>query len=187
MDKQQGVDNMKAKLEAALANISGTTLAYIAQTTPVGLAAKNKARNIVKHTEASVTLANNLKEMTNLYLNKVKKTAISGDAEEFELSSTWFKHTDTYSIVKHNTKEQYYLYVLYNKCHSSVYEDLDTGTVMSKEEVAELMTPSAAKKLLGEDGVSHNKKNDVKHMAVIRTIAIANLDKVTISGNEIVA
>lgn len=168
------------QVEDMLKAVRGATMASIVQVTDVKLAAKNKAVIIKKITEASVQLFNNLSEFTSVYTNAVKRSAAkivgndTANIEAFEAQSNWFEHTQCYSVVKHKTKEAYYLYAIYNKA-KSVYVNADTGLEMSKAEVAAYMTPGAAVELLAGDGRTHNVGQDVEHDVQVRVVGLDNI------------
>lgn len=151
--------------------VKGATFANITQATRVKTAAAHKDAVIIKVTVANVMLANNLKEFTNIYKNRVQREI----GEDFVVSDTWFTHTDCHSIVEHNTNGKLYLYAMYNNTVSTAYYNVDSGTVMSKEDVAAYMTPSAAKRLLEPTVTTYNKTNDVEHSVTIRTIGMENI------------
>ena len=168
--KEQVSDMLKA--------VRGTTMASIVQVTKVALAAKHKAVTIKKVTEASVQLFNNISEHTSVWTNAVKRSAskLTGNNDKavagFEAQSTWFEHTDCYSIVKHKTKEQYYLYAIYNTGNAMYMMD---GVEVSKAEVAAYMTPAAARELLDGDTRTVNVTHDIEHSAVCRATALENI------------
>ena len=167
-----------ANVSALLATVRGTTLANIVQVTDVKLAAAHQLVSIKKVTEANVQLFNNLNEFTSVYANAVKRSAsklADNDAaavEAFTAQSNYFEHTDCYSVVKHKTKEAYYLYAIYNNA-KSVY--VCNGKQMTTAEVAEYMTPSAAKDLLNPYDATLNVTHDVLHNVTVRTVALCNI------------
>ena len=168
--KEQVADMLKA--------VRGTTMASIVQVTKVALAAKHKAVTIKKVTEASVQLFNNLNEHTSVWANAVKRSAsklVGNDAEaieNFEAQSNWFEHTECYSIVKHKSKEQYYLYAIYNNAEAVYMMD---GNEVSKAEVAQYMTPAAARDLLEGDNRTLNVTHDIEHTATCRAVSLENI------------
>lgn len=168
-----------ADVETLLQSVQGTTFASIVQCTPVTLAAKHKAAgiSISKVTRANVQLFNNLAEFTNAYENAVKRSAakLGQDAskvEAFESSGNYFEHTDCYSIVKHKTQEQFYLFVIYNNAES-VYVEGDT--VVDKQHVAQYLTPGAAKELLTPKQVVENKTHELSHTVQVRAVKLENI------------
>lgn len=166
--QQSGIAITPADVADMLANVRGTTFASITQVTRVATAAAHKAVVINKVTEASVQLFNNVNEFTSVYANAVKRDT---GVAEFTVQDNYFEHTDCYSIVKHKTKEAYYLYVIYNKARSVYVMD---GQELTKAEVAQYLTPSAAKALL-DPQPTLNILNGVEHNVAVRTVALANI------------
>ena len=161
-----------------LKDVHGVTFASIVQVTDVKLAAKHKAVSIKKVAAAQVQLFNNLNEFTSVYANAVKRSASkivgnnAANVENFEAQSNWFEHTQCYSVVKHKTKEAYYLYAIYNNAKSVYSMD---GKEVSKQEVAQYMTASAAADLLAGDTRTHNVGQDVEHDVQVRVVALDNV------------
>lgn len=176
----QGTRILAADVSKMLDTVRGVTFASIVQVTDVKLAAKYKLVQIKKVTEASVQLFNNLGEFTNVYANAVKRSAskiADNDAalvENFETQSNWFEHTNCYSVVKHKTKDAYYLYAIYNNA-KSLYVHGGSGKQMSKDEVASYMTPAAAQELLAPYDYALNVANDVLHDVKVRVTALDNV------------
>ena len=171
-----------------LATVRGTTFAQIVQVTPVATAAAHKAVNISKVTVANVQLFNNLREFTNAYVNAVKRSAAKlglsdpRDVNEFTSQGNYFENTDCYSVVKHKTQEKYYLFVIYNKAES-VY--VMNNTVVDKQQVAQYLTPSAAKALLEPESTVHNVAQDVTHNVQVRTVKLENIVSIKACGYEL--
>lgn len=166
-----------------LKDVKGCTFARLTQVTDVGLAAAHKEVKIHKVTISNVQLFNNLADFKNVYIEAVKRSAAKieennvWNVEEWEAGTSYFEHTDCYSVVKHKTKDDFYLFAIYNGAKSMYIKD---GAEMTKEAVAEFMTLSAKKALLAEDtGVVHNKTNDVKHNVIVRTIKFENIVELT--------
>lgn len=168
-----------ALVKAQLANTKGTTFARIETDTEVKPAAANKAHVIRKHTMANVQLFNGIKDY-EIYAKAVKRSA---GTDEFVQSDNYFEHTDCWSVVKHKSKDAYYLYCVYNKAQSTFTID---GVVATRTQVAALLTPSAAAQMLDTSGVVHNVRNDVEHDVIVRTIALANVVSIT-AGNATIA
>ena len=171
-----------------LSNVKGCTFASIKYTTPVATSAANKARVIVKQTAANVQLFNGITAYKAVYLAAVKRSAAKTESndvaniEQFELTPTWFTHSESlFSLVTHNKTSAEYLFCIYNNA-SSVYS-ID-GVEASKIEVAEFLTPSAAKALL-EPGSTYNVKNDVMHNIIVRTISLGNINSIKAVGEVI--
>ena len=167
----------QADVSRLLDNVRGTTFATIAYVTKVATAAAHKAVDIKKVTIANVQLFNNLSEYTNVYENAVKRSAtkLGEDATAvaaFESAGNWFEHTDCYSIVKHKTKEAYYLWAIYNRAES-LY--VIGNNVVSKEEVAQFLTPASARDLLADDSITYNVGHDVQHSVIVRVVGLQNI------------
>ena len=166
------------QIAAMLQNVHGTTFANICYVTQVQTAAAHKARNVQKVTVANVQLFNNLQAFTNAYTNAVKRTAaqIATNDEQnvtnFVAQSNYFEHTACYSIVQHKQNSKQYLFAIYNNANSVYYINKQIAT---KQQVAALLTASAATKLLSNDNTTHNVTNNVTHSVTVRTIAMENI------------
>jgi hypothetical protein len=165
-----------ADVEQLLKTVRGTTFASIAYVTKVATATAHKAVDIKKVTVANVQLFNNLNEFTNVYENAVKRSAtkLGEDAakvESFESAGNWFEHTDCYSVVKHKTKEQFYLFAIYGKAESLYVKD---GVVIDKVIVGSYLTKSACEALFS-DGTTHNVTHDITHSVVVRVVELHNI------------
>lgn len=172
-----------------LKDTRGTTFAGILYVSTVATAAAFKHVDIKKVVRANVQVFANLKAATDVYTNAVKRTAanLPNDADavaHFEKSDNYFTHTEAcYSVVKHKLRNDYYLYAFYNSVKDSTYY-ID-GREATKQEVAAYLTPSAAKKLLEDDSVTYNKKNDVYHSVMVRTIKLDNIVYIRAGGWEL--
>jgi hypothetical protein len=162
-----------------LQNVKGTTLASIVQVTQVKTAAAHKAENVQKVTAASVQLFNNVKDFANVYSAAVKRSAGQfadndpANVKDFEQQDSYFAHTTTFSLVQHKTDaSKFYLYAIYNNADSMYFIN---NTLATKQEVAALLTPAAAKDLLAGSNVVHNKANDVLHTVQVRTISLDSI------------
>jgi hypothetical protein len=169
-------------------NTRSVTFAGIDYTVDVPTAAANKHRAVRKTVAANVQLFSNIKQATAVFANAVKKTAQAlpnqqSNIDAFQQQSNYFEHTACYSIVKHRKNEKLYLYCIYNST-SSVDYTID-GVPATVQQVAELLTPSAAKKLLSNDSTTHNKTYDVTHDVTVRTIALHNLTAMRVEGKSI--
>lgn len=164
-----------AKIENMLSTTKGTTMASCLQVTKLATAAAHKARNVYTVSENMITLANNLKAFTSVYANAVKRTATGPTANiaAYTPSTTWFGHTACYSVVKHNSKEDLYLFAIYNKNISTNYYDADAGVMISREEMLELLTPSARK--AATSTVTEHKGAGISHSVKVRTVALQNV------------
>lgn len=161
-----------------LQNVRGVTFANIAYVSKVATAAAHKLQNVQKVTVANVQLFNNLQAFTDVYTNAVKRTATqfadnnAADVQGFEKQDNYFTHTPCYSVVEHKTNGKEYLFAIYNSADSMLFINNVQAT---KQEVAALLTASAAKELLAGSNVVHNKANNVLHTVQVRTVALANI------------
>jgi hypothetical protein len=167
------------QVEQLLQNVRGTTLASIVQVTKVATAAVNKARTVQKVTRASIQLFNNVNDFKNVYTAAVKRTAGSiadndtAKVNNFEQQDNYFTHTSTFSLVQHKTDaSKYYLFAIYNTAESMLFID---GQQATTQEVAQLLTPSAAKTLLQPSNIVHNVTNDIMHTVQVRTIGLDSI------------
>lgn len=171
------------KIQTALESVKGSTIASIETVTPVTVSAANKKAGIVieKQTTGSVMLFNNINDTTDPYLNKVLR---SSGAESFEKSETYFHHLDCYSLCKHNTKDEFYLSLIWNSSKSVYYIN---GIEADKITVAGYQTPSEAKKTLDSSGTVHNVKNGIEHAAIFRIVKLENIKRLAVAGHVITA
>lgn len=161
-----------------LNTVKGTTFASIDTDTEVKPAAANKGHSIRKLTTANVQLFAGIKDY-EIFAKAVKRSA---GVDEFAQSDNWFEHTDCWSVVRHPTKGSEYLYAVYNGAKSTFTID---GVDATREQVAALLTPSAAAKLMDDSGVVYNKRNDVEHDVIPRVIALENVKSIRAAGTEI--
>jgi len=171
-----------------LKSARGTTFASIRYATDVPVSAKNKSKTVRKMTVANVQLFNNLNDFTNVYENAVKRSAtkIGGNAtenvENFASQGNYFEHTDCYSVVRNKKNGKKYLFAIFNNAKSSYFVN---DKEASKEEVATLLTPSAASKLLSDDNTVHNVSNNVVHGVHVRTISLDNILSINTQNQKI--
>lgn len=175
-----------------LAATNGSTIVRLQYTTQVKPAAKHKAVEITKTTVASALLFGKVSAYANAYKRRVKKTAqlIEGNNQEaidnFEVAQNWHTASDlAYSIRLHAGKGTKYLYPMF--CGHSKTIFTINGKTATRLEVADYLTPSAARELLDTSGIVENKKNGIKHSAIVRTIGMENVNWVKIKGKLIAA
>ena len=162
-----------------------STFASIVYVTQVATAAKHKHVNIQKVTRANVQLFNT----QFAYAQAVQKSAnkISANSpqevQQFTAQSNYFTHTECYSVVKHNTNSNLYLYASFNNAQSIYFINNVQAT---KQQVAAYLTASAAAKLLEDNSIVHNATNNVLHTVHIRTIALANIVSITANKQQLV-
>ena len=162
-----------------LLNNCAVTFAQITYVTQVQTAAAHKALNIQKITTANVILCSNINAHTSVYANKVRKTAAaisSNNAQAvaaFTAAQNYFVHTNVHCIVQHaQHAEKQYLYAIYNSS-ASVY--MLNNVQLTKQQVAQYLTASAAKALLQKDNTVHNVTHNITHTVQVRTIALSNI------------
>jgi hypothetical protein len=160
------------QVQQLLNNVRGTTFANITTNTQVKTAAAHKLLDIRKITTASVQLFNNIVNF-DIYANAVKRSA---NVTEFVTSDTYYEHTQCYSIVQHKTTGEHYLYAVYNNA-KSVY--MLNNVQLSKQEVAQYLTASAAAQLLSDSTSTYNATNNVTHNVIVRIIKLANITSIT--------
>jgi hypothetical protein len=173
-DSKGGISEHDARNILSL--FKGTAFAKLQHVSEVKPAAANKHRAIRKVTQANVQLFSGIKDFNNVYLAAVKRDT---GKEDFVVSENYFEHTDVFSLVRHKSNGKLYLYAIYNKAESAYFID---GVAASKQEVAALLTPSAAAQLLNPPAGTHNKTNDVEHDVVVRTIALGSIVKIATHG-----
>lgn len=169
-----------AQVEALLQSVKGTTLASIIQVTDVAsIAAAHKANKVQKVTQAGIQLFNNVADYNNVYAQAVKRSAAKiADNDQaavagYTAQDNYFAHTSTFSLVQHKTDaSKFYLFAIYNTADSLYFIN---NTLATKQEVAALLQPAAAKKLLEDNSVVHNKTHDILHTVQVRTIALASI------------
>ena len=160
-----------------LSGVKGVTFANIEYETVVPTAAAFKSTRVTKRVVANVQLFNNLKAFTSVYRNAVERST----GKPFEVSESYFEHTECYSVVKHKVKNSFYLYCIYNNVQSLEY--FVDGASATAADVLAMMTPSAAAAASAEK--THNVRNNVDHDVVIRTIGLENINKITACGAQI--
>ena len=183
---------MQKQIIEILESARGSTIARLSTTTAIKPAAKYKETVIEKTTVSSVILFGTVSAYKNAYLRRVKKTALLIDGnnqqavDNFELSEPWHVQADTaYSIRKHGSKDDGKRYLFPMFCHSVESVFSINGSKATREEVAVFLTPSESKKLLDNSGIVENKKNGVKHSAIVRTIALENINWIKIKSQFI--
>lgn len=174
-----------------LLNHHGVRFAQVSTVTPVATAAANKHINITKATTANVSLYASLKDF-EVYRNSVLKSAAKLEENdpdkvaEFQAQDNWFTHDvdDCWAIIHHKTKGTPYLYAVYNGANSTYFID---GVEATKEQVADYLTPSAAKTLLNPPEHVENKTYGIVHDVIVRTIALENVKEIRANGHILIA
>ena len=168
----------------ALLTNNGVTFASILYVTPVPTAAAHAAQNIQKVVQANVQLFANIKDF-NVYANAVKRSAANvegndaDNVQNFVAQSNYFEHAhpQCFSLVQHkHSKDKLYLYAIFNNADSVHFIN---NKVATKQQVAQYLTPSSARKLLGNNTVVVNVANAVAHTVKVRTIALESIAQLT--------
>ena len=170
------------QLKAAInANPSNAQFASVVYASDVPVAARHRPTQINKQVSARVIVF----ATGYAYSEAVRRSAarLGQEVSAFETSSTHFEHTDCYSIVENKRSGKP---LLFCSVQSATSEYFINGVSASKTEVAEYLTPSAARKLLDNSGTVHNRKNDVTHSLQIRTISIDNIQSIRVNHCELV-
>jgi hypothetical protein len=179
----------KANTISAMLNNASVTFANIAYTTTVATAAAHKHVVVKKHVVANVQLFANIKQATAVFANAVQKSASkiasndSASVAAFTQQDNYFTHTACYSIVQHKQNSNLYLYAIYNNVASAAYT-ID-NVAATKQQVADLLTKSAAAKLLQKDNTVVNVTHNIAHNVQVRTIALANIKSVTVNKQTV--
>lgn len=173
-----------------LLNNCSVTFAQITYKSAIATSAANKHNNVYKIVTANVQLFNNISAATSVYANAVKKSAAQNSNNNaqaiaaFTAQSNYYTHNaNCYSIVQHNTNNNLYLYCIYNSVSNTQY--FINNATATKQQVAQLLTASAAKQLLNNSTTTHNVTNNITHNVVVRTIALANIISITANKQTI--
>lgn len=175
--KAKGTTITAQQVQELIDDVKGVTFAQVVSVTDVKPSAAHKAVSIKKVTAANVQLFNNLKNF-DVFARAVKRDAGVADWVQGE---TWYEHTDCFSLVKHKQNSDVYLYAIYNGADSQLLVD---GVPATKAEVAQYLTPSDAKKMLG-DGTTYNATNGVEHSVVVRVLKLSSLVSITAMGDKV--
>ena len=164
---------------------AGTTFAKLQYKSNIPTAAKFKTSIVIeKRTTANVRLFQTIKDYA-IYEKSVIKSANTivenGVVTDFEVSENWFEHADKdcFSLISHKTTGEKYLYFIANNAESQYFVN---GVAVEKEFIKEYLTPSKAKELFESNGTVYNKKNDLYHTMMPRTLKIANI--ITLTANK---
>jgi hypothetical protein len=165
-----------------LLGAASVTFAQIDYTTPVKTAAAHRDRFIQKHVNANVQLFANINAATSVFKNAVERSA---GVKDFQVSDNYFEHSPScYSLVQHKTQGTMYLYCIFNKVRSTAY--VVDGKPATLQEVAQYLTPAAARDLLEPPKMVYNVTNDVEHDVIVRTIKLDNIHSIRAMGSQLV-
>lgn len=186
-DAQESPEALGIQMAADVQNIlrnTITTFAHVVQATPVKLAAKNKDRNICKLSTVNVVISSSHATYENAVKNSATKLGNDADkVAEFKPQAAKFTRDEKCAAlaVSNNRGLPMLVYMTYPNPRSAgkrYFIDADTNELMTAEQVAELMTPSAAKQLLEPSTTQHNKKYDIEHTVNTRSVYLHNVIKV---------
>ena len=169
----------------ALASTNAATFASVNYNTQIATAAAHKHNTVHKNVTANVTLFNSIKH-ANVYANALAKNANKHNAQQNasntaiaqQQHSTHYTHTNCYSIVYNAKHNCYYLYCIVNNANSTLYINNAQAT---KAQVAQLLTASAASKLLDNSKTQYNATHNVTHTLMLRTVKCSNINTITIN------
>lgn len=165
-----------------------TTFAHVVQMTPVVLAAKyakgEGKRNIMKLASANVMISSSLAT----YENAVKNSAIRKGEDADKVASykpaaaNFTRQADCAALaVSNKTGLPQLVYMTYPNprgAGKAYYIDAETNTVLNLDQVAELMRPADAKKLLDPPTETENKTHGFTHGVGVRAPYLHNIVKV---------
>lgn len=163
-------------IRAALAGVS-TTFARLVTVTEVKTAARHRDVQIQKVTVANVQLFSSLRDATEVYARAVRRSAasISGndpqDVANFTAHAATYEHdAQCHSLVSRAGTQMLYARYLRSR---SVY--LIAGEQASTEQVAQYLTPSAARTLLEPKATVTNRTHGIQHTVRIATPKLENI------------
>lgn len=166
-----------SQIKSMLAGLKGVTMARLTAVTEVKTAAAHRGRNIMKVSEASVQLFNDLTDK-DVYGRAVRRSAARDDRNDAadvaaqQTQETWFEHDPVcHSVVYHKTNREPYLYALFNSGKSQYLID---GQIADKHEVAQYLTPSEARKIL-EPTSTFNITDNIHHDVTVRVLKMASI------------
>ncbi len=174
-------------LAAALSTVRSTTFATLTQASTVKTAAKHSDQRIYKITVQNVTVCNSA---SSLYNNAVTREAQATEqAQAFtSLPSNYDMIDNSYSIVSLKSQpSKQYLRAIVNRAIQSVFYCANTDRMLSKEQVAEYLTKSAADKLLNPAASTHVQHADVTHTVTARTFALHNIYSINVNKQTLTA
>lgn len=164
----------------------------VVQVTPVKTAAKHKARRIFKVSRGNYYVSTSMETYTNAVKNSAAKRA-DNDAEaieNFQTRQAWYEHdSECAAIGRHRQSKEPVLCYFFKQGAAAkseaYYVDADTGTEVTLQQVAELLTPAECDKLLNPPKETHNKGNDITHDVGVRAVYLKNIAQVTANKQTI--
>lgn len=173
------------KLAAAInSNKNNSAFANVQYTSAIKTAAKHKHVAIHKVVNANVIVFATSYAYTAAVQRSAQKHNAQQQASNFKASATHFTHSaQCYSIVTNNNSNKQYLYCAMQNATSTYYIN---DVAATKQQVAQYLTASAAKQLLADTNVVHNVTNNITHTLQIRTISLANIQRIKVNNTVIV-
>jgi hypothetical protein len=171
-----------------LAPTRGVTFAAISYVSQVKTAAAYKDIEILKVAKGNVQLFNNIKDCVDVFANAVKRsatklgTSLEASVEAFQSQANYFYHTKCHSLVRHRQNESPYLYTFFNSGESLYFINNELAT---QEQVAQYLTPSERSKLLEHSDTVLNKRYDVEHKIMVRTIALKSIVEIRANKGKV--
>ena len=165
-------------------NKNNSSFASVTYSSAIKTAAKYKHVAIHKVVNANIIVFATSYAYVAAVQRSAQKHNSAQNASNFKASATHFTHSaQCYSIVTNNNSNKQYLYCAVQNAKSTYYINNVQST---KQQVAQYLTASAAKQLLADTNVVHNKTNNVQHTLQIRTISLANIQQIKVNNTVIV-
>jgi hypothetical protein len=170
-----------------------TTFAGVVQVTKVATAAAHKATTILKVSSSNVLISSSAETYTNAVKNSASKIA-GNDAEavnNFAAVAAKFTRHDDCAAIANSTKTNelqlvYLVFTHLSNKSKAYYINADTLQLMSKEEVATLLTASAANELLNKSKTIVNVRTGIEHSVSTRAVNMFNILSVTANKQQLV-
>jgi len=169
----------------AFSTINTVANAIITQASPVTLARNFKHLSIYKVNLLSVTVCNN---NSNLYNSAVTQHVINTQqASAFNaLASNYNAVNNMYSLVTlKSNANNVYIRAIVNKHLASAYYCATTNTLLTKQQLAQYLTNSAATKLLNNNSTTTVKHANITHNVIVRNFALANIYSLTVNNSKL--
>ncbi len=175
---QQYIDAVSVSTEQVADTIEDEQSYEIVSVTKVKTAAKHKEETINKVSRSIAILPLSGNTYRDMVIESAKSMGTDAEvADSFTVSDTFYEHTDLYPLCKAKRNDTMYLYGIYERSSKPVY--VHNGVELSKEQVAEFLTPAEAKKLLGDTvTVTENKANSLTHKVNARTVKLDNVKSI---------
>lgn len=170
-----------------------TSFAQVVQVTKLPLAAAHKDRTVLKVSNSNVLISGSAETYSNAVKNSANKIATNDaeDVKNFQAVAPKFVRHPYCAAVANSTKtdELQFVYLMFKHLENKTtanYIDADTLTLMSLSDVANLLTPSAAKELLNPSKSSVNVRTGIEHSVTTRAVNMFNILSVTLNKKQLV-